>query len=171
MSDFSVNAFHPRPRIGHRRLVPWLLGLALSLGMAAAAHAGLGDMVDSVARAHVALRGQPMSTTSLSGGIVRYEFTSGVGAQVRLDVNTDGRVFAVGWSGQTQPDLRELLSSHYAAYAAVAYELFDANTVDGDSAVRIDNVRMVPEPGFIGHLLTAFLCLRLLKSRGRARAC
>ena len=58
-----------------------------------------------------------------------------------------------------------------APYAAVAYELFDANTVDGDSAVLIDNVRMVPEPGFIGHLLTAFLCLRLLKSRGPARAC
>lgn len=58
-----------------------------------------------------------------------------------------------------------------APYAAVAYELFDANTVDGDSVVLIDNVRMVPEPGFLGHLLTAFLCLRLLKSRVRARAC
>lgn len=158
MSDFSVNAFHPRPRIGHRRLVPWLLGLALSLGMAAAAHAGLGDMVDSVARAHVALRGQPMSTTSLSGGIVRYEFTSGVGAQVRLDVNTDGRVFAVGWSGQTQPDLRELLSSHYAAYAAVAaarpgsHHALSINT----PTLALSIVRL--PRGFVGEATDQTLC-------------
>jgi hypothetical protein len=49
---------------------------------------------------------------------VQQQAVSSTGVQVTEYVNAAGVVFAVTWQGPALPDLRELLGSHFEAYAA-----------------------------------------------------
>jgi Protein of unknown function (DUF2844) len=49
-----------------------------------------------------------------------HETRTADGTRVREFVNPGGRVFAVTWSGRFQPDLEQLLASHYPEYVAAA---------------------------------------------------
>ena len=73
--------------------------------------AALGDDVSSVQadRAHInaSLRTTPMSA------YVLHELRSPSGAVVREFASASGRIFAVAWQGASQPDLRQLLGSHF----------------------------------------------------------
>ena len=53
-------------------------------------------------------------------GFDRHEVTQADGSMVREYVSPRGTVFAVAWSGRTTPDLKALLGTHYATYAAEA---------------------------------------------------
>jgi hypothetical protein len=57
-----------------------------------------------------------------------------------------------------------------APHAALAFELFDLNQTPGDSAVFLDSVRMVPEPGSFSLALVALYGLRLIRAQQTNRA-
>lgn len=58
------------------------------------------------------------SSTSAKAAYTVHEIPTSSGTVVREFVATDGRVFAVVWSGPTVPDLRQLLGENFAAYTA-----------------------------------------------------
>jgi hypothetical protein len=93
--------------------------LALSLLLAGAAHATLGQAADSVARDIDAMRGTSV-TRSAAGEVVVHEITTGEGTQVREYVSPTGLVFATSWVGRALPDLKLLLGAHYKTYLAQA---------------------------------------------------
>jgi len=66
-----------------------------------------------------ALNGSPNTVTSTSAYEV-HETRTPDGTRLREFVNAGGRVFAVTWSGRFQPDLEQLLASHYPEYLAAA---------------------------------------------------
>ena len=95
------------------------LGLALALALAAPrAQAALGEPADSVAADRQALNAAARSLTA-RGSFTVHELATG-GATVREYVSADGLVFAVAWSGLSQPALEPLLGSYAAEYRAAA---------------------------------------------------
>ena len=98
-----------------RTLLPVVLGVFAS----SVAHAGLGERAESIQQDHVALHGTTLAVTPAVDYDV-HETTTADGAHVRQYASRSGTVFAVTWSGRTQPDLRVLLAKHYDAYVAAA---------------------------------------------------
>jgi hypothetical protein len=101
----------------HRR-AKWP-ALALAGGLSVAAHAGLGESVDSVARDHAALRGIGLTSRAMPTFDV-HEITTQHGTLVRHYVSRSGSVFATSWSGPSLPDLKVVLGRSYAEYTAAA---------------------------------------------------
>ncbi|HWI83884.1 DUF2844 domain-containing protein [Ramlibacter sp.] len=105
-------------RAQSRRRVARVVVAALALLVcSAAAQAALGEAADSVLRDHAALRGTALKHTPAAGFEV-HETTTPEGTAVRQYVSGAGKVFAATWSGPALPDLKLVLGSHYAQYAA-----------------------------------------------------
>jgi hypothetical protein len=101
------------------RSFPALLGLSLAVTLAAPrARAALGEAEGSVAADRQALQATARGRTARAGFTV-HELATG-GATVREYVSADGRVFAVAWSGLSQPTLEPLLGAYAAEYRAAA---------------------------------------------------
>jgi len=85
------------------------------LALPMTARATLGEAAESVERdraqfhARVAVR--PQARYSV------HELALGANVLVREFVDSSGRVFAVTWSGQSRPDLHQLLGSYHAQLA------------------------------------------------------
>lgn len=95
------------------------LGLCLAAALAAPrARAALGEPERSVADDRRALQAAARSLTT-RGGFTVHELATG-GTTVREYVSADGLVFAVAWSGLSQPALEPLLGSYAAEYQAAA---------------------------------------------------
>ena len=87
--------------------------------MSGAAHAGLGEPRESVARDHAALQGSTLTVTSAAAYEV-HETVISDGTRVRQFVAPAGTVFAVAWSGRSLPNLQVLLAQHYPEFVAAA---------------------------------------------------
>ena len=85
---------------------------------AGAAQAALGDSVASVAADEVHMKATRRIRSTASYQVHEIQLASGT--LVREYVSAEGVVFAVAWSGPLQPDLQQLLGSHFADYQAVA---------------------------------------------------
>lgn len=95
------------------------LGVALSFLHAPVASAALGASREQLLRDAAALQTARVTITSREGYDV-HEMISSDGTTLRAYVEPAGRVFAVTWSGQVQPDLRVVLGPYYARYLAAA---------------------------------------------------
>ncbi len=84
----------------------------------AAAHAALGEQEVSTQADVAALKGQLHSSDQVLYRLSEIRAPSGV--IVREYAAPSGKVFAVTWRGQTQPDLRQVLGPHYAEFAAAS---------------------------------------------------
>jgi hypothetical protein len=86
--------------------------------LAAPALAALGGDAASVQADGVhmkaAVRVTPSSTFSV------HQISSAAGIVVREFVGTDGKVFAVSWSGPLNPDLRQVLGGYYGQFLQAA---------------------------------------------------
>jgi hypothetical protein len=100
------------------------VGLVLLLS-ARTAFAALGESAASVEadqlRAQGALRTVPME------GYTLHEIQTATGTVVREFASPAGAIFGVSWEGPFLPDLRQLLGSHYEAYAQAARAEQDAS--------------------------------------------
>ena len=128
-------------------LATMLVGLGLSVPPAA--HAGLGEPVESVQRDHAALRGKALAVTP-AATFDRHEITTAEGTLVSEYASHAGTVFAVTWSGRSLPDLKVVLGQHYGAYAAATtgrrgnHHVFTIETAD-----LVLHIRKLPR-GFTG---------------------
>lgn len=122
MGKFAVGRRMSPTRRGAARTL-LCIGIAL---LSATANAGLGEARDSVQRDHLALGGSTLTVTSRDAYDI-HETTTADGARVRQYVSRAGTVFAVGWSGRTQLDLKTLLASHYDEYVVAARVPHGAN--------------------------------------------
>jgi hypothetical protein len=82
------------------------------------ARAALGAPREDLAHDAAALRAS--LTVSPGRGYQVHEMVSTDGTTVRAYVEPGGKVFAVTWSGQVQPDLRVLLGEHYSRFLEAA---------------------------------------------------
>ena len=115
-----AKTLHDRRTAPMRRalaMTPALLGLGLA--SAPAAHAGLGEGVESVQRDHIALQGTALAVTP-TGSYDLHEITIAQDNRVREYVSPTGTVFAVTWSGRSLPNLKAVLGQHYDEYAAAS---------------------------------------------------
>ena len=81
-----------------------------------AALAALGGDVASVGRDRVQMKAGLRSDPG--GNYTIHELVTPTGTVVREYAATNGRIFAVTWSGPLMPDLRQLLGQYFAAYVA-----------------------------------------------------
>jgi hypothetical protein len=102
---------------GWRRPSPLLL--LVGLAMAPTARAGLGEPRASVRADHLALGGTALAVRTGPGYEV-HETTTAQGGTIRQYVGAAGTVFAVSWNARFQPNLQQLLATHYAEYLAAA---------------------------------------------------
>jgi hypothetical protein len=90
-----------------------------------------------------------------------------------LDVDANGPDILIGALGPSPKGLDwQRFSASFAnvhGYVAVAFDLADGNTVDGDSSVRIDNVTLlvIPEPSMIALLGVGLSLLSLRRRRNQ----
>jgi hypothetical protein len=95
-----------------------VVAAVLSATLAAPALAALGGDAASVQADGVhmkaAVRVTPSSTFSV------HQISSAAGIVVREFVGTDGKVFAVSWSGPLNPDLRQVLGGYYGRFLQAA---------------------------------------------------
>lgn len=82
------------------------------------ARAALGEKAESIGRDLVALRAKSVSVAHFSS-YDQHELTTAEGLRIREYIGAGG-VFAVTWSGRTQPDLQYVLKDHYSTYAKAA---------------------------------------------------
>jgi hypothetical protein len=80
--------------------------------------AGLGGDASSVQADQIHMQGT-LRTTAASDYSV-HEIQSASGIVVREYISSNGKVFAVAWSGPFRPDLRQLLGSYFDQYAQAA---------------------------------------------------
>jgi hypothetical protein len=109
------------PAVDKRTVRPFIGPAAVGLGLClvTAAHAGLGEGVDSLQRDHAALRGAALSVTPMTAYDL-HEITTAAGTRVREYVSHAGTVFAVTWAGRSPPDLSVVLAQHYPDYVQAA---------------------------------------------------
>jgi hypothetical protein len=98
---------------------PSRLLLLVSLVLAPAARAALGEPRASVEADQRVLGGTALVVNAARGYEV-HETTTADGGRIRQYVNSEGTVFAVSWSARFQPNLQQLLASHYAEYLSAA---------------------------------------------------
>ena len=94
-------------------------GVAIAVGLAGPARAGLGEGVESLARDRAAVRGVDERLTPMAAYDL-HEMPTADGGAVREYVSRSGVVFGVAWNGRTKPDLSALLGAHYADYLKAA---------------------------------------------------
>lgn len=94
-------------RLGRSLSLPVLAGLLLP----SALHAELGGAMTGVQTDRANLDARLTSTPS--GTHTRHEMTLPNGGLVREFTNTNGRVYALTWSGPGKPDLRSLLGGYF----------------------------------------------------------
>jgi hypothetical protein len=87
--------------------------ILLAIATQAAAHASMGDAVDSVEKDRQYLRGNKKIQTRSLYEI--HEITSD-GITVREYVANNGVVFGIAWIGGGEPDLSQLFSKFYKEY-------------------------------------------------------
>lgn len=105
-----------------RRRAAWCeraLIVAVGIGLAHGAQAGLGEGIDSVSRDRTALQGTSEVVTPMAAYDL-HEIATADGSRVREYVTRTGTVFGVAWNGRTKPDLSALLAAHYADYLKAA---------------------------------------------------
>jgi hypothetical protein len=68
-----------------------------------------------------------------------HEIRTRTGIAVREYVSPSGTVFAVAWKGPWQPDLKQLLGSHFSEYQQ-ALQTSSRSGVRGPFAVRVSNL-------------------------------
>lgn len=103
-----------------------MCGLALAgLTASYSASAALGGYSDSINQDRINIKAtkaitRPVQHQTPSGDLYSVqELITPTGTSVRQYVRSDGKVFAVTWSGPTVPDLRQLLGPYFAEYATV----------------------------------------------------
>ncbi|HEX4377305.1 MAG TPA: DUF2844 domain-containing protein [Steroidobacteraceae bacterium] len=82
------------------------------------ATAALGGDVASIESDRQALGGSHVVTRMQHYD--RHEIATASGLRVHEFADTTGRVFALSWDGQAQPDLQTLLGNHYSEYSSAA---------------------------------------------------
>jgi hypothetical protein len=80
--------------------------------------AALGEDASSVDTDVAKMKGQSRAT-AIAGYTVK-EITVPSGTTVREYVSAEGKVFAVTWSGMTQPDLQQTLGTYFEQYTSAA---------------------------------------------------
>ena len=105
------------------RRVGTVLGTALGAVLLAGsvtlpAFAALGGDAASVDTDAAKMKGQARATAV--GGYTVKEITLPSGTLVREYVSAEGKVFAVTWSGMSQPDLQQTLGTYFEQYKAAA---------------------------------------------------
>jgi len=100
-------------------LLKMALGAALVAGsVTLPAFAALGGDAASVDADAAKMKGQARAT-AVAGYTVQ-EITLPSGTVVREYVSAEGKVFAVTWSGMSQPDLQQTLGTYFDQYKAAA---------------------------------------------------
>lgn len=99
------------------RLAGTALALSGLLVLSTRADAALGKPDGSVMHDHDAMRAGDLTVTRMPA-YDRHEMTTADGVRIREYAAPGGSVFAVTWSGRTQPDLKTMLGSYYANYRA-----------------------------------------------------
>jgi hypothetical protein len=111
------------------------------------AWAGLGGDVTSIQADQVHMQGTRRTIAAESYTV--HEIQAASGTVVREYVSFDGKVFAVAFHGRWQPDMRQLLGSHFDQY----YQAVQARSVSDRRARR---PVMIEQPGLTvqigGHL-------------------
>jgi hypothetical protein len=135
-----------------------LLGFGMNVLCVGTAFAGLGGDAASILADSNQMQGVLHSYSSPQFDV--QEITTENGLRVREFVNRDGLVFAVAWSGPTEPDLQQLLGVHFAPY----HQARMAQTPPGlHRALRLALPDLVIESG--GHMRAyrgrAYLPMRL----------
>ncbi len=92
--------------------------LAFILLLSSPAYATLGGVESSIRADREALQGQHERVIAGESYSI-HEMTLG-GRMVKEFLRPDGKVFAVSWSGVSQPDLSVLLGSYYSEYQIAA---------------------------------------------------
>lgn len=165
--------FHaPLHRWFHRAVPYALLGAIGTLGVASLpAHAALGGDAATVTQDRRALGGtagvtatasvkqavttststsaSAASTTAVASGYRVETMTTDAGTTVNEYLTSTGVVFAIAWSGPQIPDLRQLLGSHFAAYASGNATQADA-TPGSRGPTRVSTDDLVVRSG--GHM-------------------
>ena len=105
------------------RRVGTVLGTALGAVLLAGsvtlpAFAALGGDAASIDTDAAKMKGQARATAV--GGYTVKEITLPSGTLVREYVSAEGKVFAVTWSGMSQPDLQQTLGTYFEQYKAAA---------------------------------------------------
>lgn len=91
------------------------LSVCISLTLGSSAYATLGGGLDSVDSDRITLKAQAKAVVSTHGGYSVHEMTLPSTTIVRQYVSDAGTVFAVTWSGQFKPNLRQLLGAYFDA--------------------------------------------------------
>jgi hypothetical protein len=139
---------------GSRLFFALTLGAVLLIkGAWLPAAAGLGDTVASIQADRVTLKGQ-LRVRSEPGYSVQ-EITAGNGTVVREYVSPAGVVFAVSWSGQAMPNLRQTLGAYFTQYqAAVKTERADGRHRSGHNHLEVRTPSLIVHAG--GHMRQYF---------------
>jgi hypothetical protein len=116
----SSNNVMGKKNLGVRSLLAALALTPLSLAFffSSPAHATLGEPESSLQADGATLKGE--LHTSDQGLYRLSEIHAVTGTVVREYSTPAGNVFAVTWRGPTMPNLKQVLGSHYADYAAAA---------------------------------------------------
>lgn len=109
MNGIGSTAVSPARRWS-ARLSCWPLVFGLN-----AAHATLGETLESVHADQIRLQGRRVQATVWPAQM--HEIQLADGSRVRQYVNASGAVFAVTWTSRLKPDLAGLLGQHFVAYA------------------------------------------------------
>jgi Protein of unknown function (DUF2844) len=94
------------------------LGAVLLAGSVLPAFAALGGDVASVEDDAAKMKGQARATPA--NGYTISEITQPSGTVVREYVSSEGKVFAVTWSGMAAPDLQQTLGTYFEQYKAAS---------------------------------------------------
>jgi Protein of unknown function (DUF2844) len=101
-----------------RKALGMALGAVLLAGPVLPAFAALGGDAASVDDDTAKMKGQARATPA--NGYTISEITLPSGTVVREYVSSEGKVFAVTWSGMAVPDLRQTLGTYFEEYKAAA---------------------------------------------------
>jgi hypothetical protein len=102
-----------------------VMTFGLATAAAAPALAALGGDAASVQADSLSMKSAVRVTAN--NGFAVHEIASPSGTVVREFVGTDGKVFAVSWHGQVNPDLRQVLGTYYARYEQGAATAIHSN--------------------------------------------
>jgi hypothetical protein len=108
----------PRSIAGVKKLVLTCAVLAAALSPSIA-DAGLGEPESSVPADAVHFKGSIKATEYVGYRVQEIQLPSGT--VVREFVGSDGKVFAVTWSGPTVPNLRQTLGQYFDNFVAAAH--------------------------------------------------
>jgi hypothetical protein len=91
------------------------VSFVLSVAASAPAYAALGGDTTSIDADRVRMQAAFIRMVR-ADRYTLHEVQSPTGTMIRQYVGPSGRVFAVAWSGQFAPDLRQILGSYFAVY-------------------------------------------------------